>query len=233
MSKPVNPDDATFWDQFKMRYFTPFLSAGNEIQALIPDSILFGSLLLYFLTQNSAFGVFGIFIFEMIASHKLISWIFCQTAGVSRSNTKLECYSGYKTPRFDVQRMLTAIGYPSLSVFSISSIGTYLGLSMNSFSDTLKEMGPEWESRIIVSSVFIGLLISLIIALRLLSSCDTVGEVIIALLLGLFIGTLFFFINKAIFGKEGMNFLGLPYVVDKYKEGSPIYVCSTDTSKAE
>ena len=40
-----------------------------DIYSLMPDSLLFGSLVLYFLTQNLSFGVFAIFIFETVVFH--------------------------------------------------------------------------------------------------------------------------------------------------------------------
>ena len=51
--------------------------------------------------------------------------------------------------------------------------------------------------------------------------------------MAIIVGTVFFYINKAVFGEEAINFLGLPYLVNKEKEGSPIYVCSKDESKDE
>jgi len=100
----------------------------NEINTLIPDSILFGSLLLYFLTQNIAFGVFGFFIFETVISHKLISWTSAQTVGPSRS-ADIQCRAGFKTPQFSVHRMFSHDPYPSYGTFSITAIGTYLALA--------------------------------------------------------------------------------------------------------
>ena len=38
----------------------------KEIHTLIPDSILFGSLLMYLLTHNLSFGVFAIFVFVRV-----------------------------------------------------------------------------------------------------------------------------------------------------------------------
>jgi hypothetical protein len=35
-------------------------------------------------------------------------------------------------------------------------------------------------------------------------------------------------INKKLFGKESMNFLGLPYIVSKESKGDPIYICAKD-----
>jgi len=201
----------------------------SEIHKLIPDSILFGSLLMYFLTQNMAFGVFGIFIFETVLSHKLISWIASQTVGPSRSND-LQCRAGYKTPQFTAQRMFSHDQYPSYAVFSITSIATYLGLSTKEFSSTLNAMGPEWQARSTVAYTFIGLMLSAFIGLRLWN-CDTTTDVLIAFSLAIITGFILFHINKAIFGEEAMNFLGLPYMVSKESQGAPIYVCSAETEK--
>ena len=41
-------------------------------------------------------------------------------------------------------------------------------------------------------------------------------------------GSIFFSLNKKVFGIESINFLGLPYMVSKESEGHPIYVCAAD-----
>ena len=183
---------------------------------------------MYFLTQNKAFGIFGIFIFETVLSHKFISWVAGQTAGPSRS-VDIQCRTGYKTPQFKPERMFLHDSYPSYSIFSITSIATYLGLATRDFSSTLDAMGPEWSSRAIVAYIFIGLVLVSFIVSRLWS-CDTLGEVIFAFALAVVFGAVFFTINKAVFGQDAMNFLGLPYLVSKESEGSPIYVCATETT---
>ena len=221
---------STLWDKLKSIMYGSVLTTADEIQRLIPDSILFGSLLLYFLTNNTSFGVFAVFIFEMLLSHKLISWTFSQTSGDSRS-LPVQCRSGFRTPRYDVERMIATSTYPSFGVFTITSMGAYLGMAMNEFRDTLKTMGAEWESRYTVSMIFIIALIILISLIRYLKGCESFTEVLIAIILGLIVGLVFFVINNNIFGKESMNFLGLPFIVEKNKEGSPIYVCSSDKSE--
>jgi hypothetical protein len=40
------------------------------------------------------------------------------------------------------------------------------------------------------------------------------------------VGVGLFFLLKAQFGVEGINLLGLPYLVNKTEEGSDIYVCA-------
>ena len=58
-----------------------------EIQRLFPDSVLFGTLLLYILTLNKSFGVFSLFMFETTMLHKLISSIYGKTVGQSQSRS--------------------------------------------------------------------------------------------------------------------------------------------------
>lgn len=219
-------EEPTVWNKVKEFMGGTVIKAITEINMLIPDSILFGSLLMYFLTQNMAFGIFAFFIFETVLSHKLVSWVSSQAVGQSRS-TDIQCRTGFKTPQFVPQRMFSHDQYPSYSIFSITSIATYLGLATSDFSSTLNAMGPEWASRSTVAYTFIGLVLVAFISARLWS-CDSLGEIIMAFTLAIVFGAIFFSINKAIFGTESMNFLGLPYMVSKESQGSPIYVCSAN-----
>jgi hypothetical protein len=201
----------------------------NEIHRLIPDSILFGSILLYFLTQNIAFGIFAVFIFETVLSHKIMSWVTSQTVGSSRS-VDIKCHAGYRTPRFDAQRMFSHESYPSYSVFSITSIAAYLALSMNEFSSTLNSMGPEWASRNTVAYALISTVVIAFLLVRYFA-CESISEIVVAFTLALISAGIFFYINKAIFGVESINFLGLPYLVSKESQGSPIYVCGPENAE--
>jgi hypothetical protein len=222
--------DTDLWSRFKGFMGGTVISSINEIYSLIPDSILFGSILLYFLTQNISFGVFAVFIFETIISHRLISWMFTQTSGPSRP-VDIKCRTGYKTPRFDLQRMFSHQNYPSYGVFSLTSIGAYLALAMSEFSNTLDAMGAEWSSRKTVAYVFMPLVLIGFIITRWYSNCEPISEIMIAFILALVVAILFFHINRSIFGQEAMNFLGLPYIVSKESEGAPIYVCSAENTE--
>jgi hypothetical protein len=231
---PVGGVQPGLWDKVKDFIGGTVIKTISEIHMLMPDSILFGSILMYFLTQNIAFGVFAIFIFETVLSHRLISWISSQAVGSSRSSN-LECRVGYKTPQFNVQRIFSHDQYPSYAMFSISAIGTYLALATSYFSNTLSAMDQssdqprinDWSSRKLVSYIFIVLTIAAFAAVRLWS-CDTISDIFIAMILAVIVGVIFFYINKSIFGEESINFLGLPYLVSKESEGSPIYVCSAE-----
>jgi len=230
------------WDKVKDFIGGTVFKTITEIHMLMPDSILFGSILMYFLTQNMAFGIFAIFIFETVLSHKMISWISSQAVGSSRS-VDIQCRVGYKSPQFSVERIFSHDSYPSYGMFSISAIGTYLALATSYFKDTLKAMDEStitnnkstndyWSSRPLVSYILIALTVIAFAIVRLWK-CDTISEVTIAMILAVIIGVLFFYINRAIFGEESMNFLGLPYLVSKDSQGAPIYICSADTKDSQ
>jgi hypothetical protein len=219
-------EQPTVWTKFRDFMGGTVINTITEIHMLMPDSILFGSILMYFLTQNMAFGIFAIFIFETVISHKLISWVSSQAVGSSRSDD-IKCRSGYKIPQFNAQRMFSHDTYPSYGTFSITAIGTYLALATREFSNTLDAMGSEWASRKTIAYIFISLVIATFITARLWN-CDSTSEIAVALIFAVVVGAIFFYINKSIFGEESMNFLGLPYLVSKESQGSPIYVCSAE-----
>lgn len=219
--------ESGLWGKFMSFMGGTVIKSITEIHMLMPDSILFGSILMYFLTQNISFGVFAVFIFETVLSHKLISWVSSQAVGSSRSSD-IQCRVGYKTPQFKPERMFSHDPYPSYGVFSITAIATYLGLSTSIFSSTLDAMGDNWMLRKKVAYTFAVIVPLIFIYFRWIN-CDTIGDIIPAVAMAMIVGAIFFYINKSLFGEEAMNFLGLPYLVSKNKEGSPIYICSTDT----
>jgi len=216
----------TAWDSIVNLISDTVIVSAAEIHALIPDSILFGSLLLYALTQNMAFGIFTVFLFESILSHKVISWIAAQTAGPSESRPiDVKCRVGYKTPQYSAGRMFSHDPYPSYGVFSLTTIATYLGLATKHFAETMTQMGPEWQGRSMLAYFFIALMLAIYVICRA-NYCDSIGEIVIAMVLAVMSGAVFFFLNITIFGDEAMNFLGLPFMTPKQSKGQDIYICA-------
>lgn len=195
---------------------------------LMPDSVLFGSLLLYFLTQNSAYGAFSVFIVEMTVAHRVIAWFFSSSVGSPDTQKPVQCRAGYKTPRLDITRMFDHDPYPSYGIFSIVSMATYLGFAMNEYTSVLTSMGEDWKSRSMIAYIFMGLIVATFIMARMfLSSCgDTLGEIIVASIFAVVVGAIFFYVNKKLLGKEATNMLGLPYMSEKDAKGNGIFICA-------
>jgi hypothetical protein len=204
-----------------------------EMYNLMPDSVLFGSFIMYFLTQNLAYGVFSAFIIELTLSHRLIAWMSVQMFGPPAIQKPIACRAGYKTPQMDISRMFNHDPYPSYGIFSMVSMASYLGFATHACSTALESMGQNWRTRSTIAYVFMGLVVSTFILARIfLSGCDdTVGEIIIAAALAIIVGYLFFYINKTLFGMESMNFLGIPVLTSKGTDanGNPadVYVCAS------
>lgn len=204
-----------------------------EMYNLMPDSVLFGCFVLYFLTQNLAYGVFSAFIIELTLSHRLIAWMSEQMFGTPATLKPISCRAGYKTPQMDIGRMFNHDPYPSYGIFSIVSMASYLGFATSASSTALDSMGENWKTRSMVAYTFMALIVGTFILTRIfLSGCDdTLGEIIIATVLAVIVGYIFFYLNKSLFGMESMNFLGLPVLVSKgaKSNGDPteIYVCAS------
>jgi hypothetical protein len=196
----------------------------RQLHTMLPDSALFGSIVMYLLTLNKSFGVLALFIVELMQFHKFIAWLQYGTTDIP-GPSNIQCTAGYKRVSMRLNRVIPANQYPSYGLFSLTAIGTYLGLSTYEFSDTIKSMGKEWNGREELAYVFITLVILLAIIGRLVY-CDSGIEILIAVVAAIICGGLFFKINVMLFGKEGVNFLGLPVLESKVKAGENIYICN-------
>lgn len=221
------------FDKIQSNVLSPAFQTFTEIQRLFPDSVLFGSLILYVLTLNKAFGVLALFMLETTLIHKLIAFTYEKTYGPtsSRSSENLgACYPGFRAVRKEIDRILHSNQYPSVSIYSMFSTASYLLSSMLAFKDTLDTMGQDWSSRFVFAMVFIGIVPFFTLLIRYFIGCESFGEIVLASMIGIFVGAILFVINRKIFGLEGVNFLGLPYLVNKSDEGSDIYVCAPRSS---
>jgi hypothetical protein len=209
----------------------PITDFAMELFRTVPDAIQFGSLALYLLTQNYTFGIFTLFTFETTLFHKVISFIFKGAGGEADAASKeARCRSGFRSPRFEFERRFMTDTYPSLGLYFFSAMAAYLSLATYLFSDTLQFLGPVWTGRLGFSTAFVTLILLFLTVYRFFTGCDTLITVLVALFIGALTGTVFYFINYNVFGVEAMNFLGLPYVVDKADQSNPIYVCAPTLS---
>ena len=219
--------------QFNILYhqlYKPALESTIQLERLFPDSVLFGSLLLYVITQSVSYGVLAIFFLETSLLHKVISFL-CEKAvghqGPNSSKSKediLRCRPGFKASRKEWERVFSSDKYPSVSMFYWGSLVAYMSGANYSFVQILQAMGAEWCPRIIFSVTGIIILTVLFAIARM--GCDSFTEIMLAFGLGAVCGLALYFINLNLFGIEAMNFNGLPTLVNKTEMGSSIYVCA-------
>jgi hypothetical protein len=219
--------------QFNILYeqlYKPAMASIVQLEHLFPDSVLFGSLILYLITQSVSYGVLAIFFLETSLLHKVIAFVCEKTVGHQGPNSSkpkediLRCRPGFKASRKEWERVFSSDKYPSISMFYWGSLVAYISGANYSFAQVLQSMGAEWCPRIIFSVVGIIILTILFSVARM--GCDSFTEIMLAFGLGAICGLALYFINLNLFGLEAMNFNGLPTLVNKTEMGSSIYVCA-------
>jgi hypothetical protein len=209
-------------------FFSPFQAIAAELANLFPDSVLFGSFILYAITQNLSYGVFALFLFETSLLHRLTGFIVQQTIGAEAQADPSSCgVSGFRNPRFAMER-LTAVRPQVVSPFLFYAAATliYLCAAIGQFKETLDKMGPDWSGRFYFVVIAAPLFTALMMVLYWVRGCMTVQGGLLAAVAGCLAGGALYMLNKTLFGPEGMNFLGLPFLIDKTDTGEPIYICS-------
>jgi len=210
------------------------MNAVQEIVRLFPDSALFGSLVLYLITQHMPYGVFSLFLLEASGLYKTINLVMDgvterppikRPADDPKERAEFKkCRSGFLAPRLEVERLFMQEGIISMPLFYMASIAAYLLSATFEFAPVLQTMGANWSSRVLFSVICVILMLT-ICYIRVIG-CSSHLSLIGALLLGGFGGVFFWFINSRIFGIESMNFSGLPYLADKGEDSSVLYACT-------
>lgn len=199
-----------------------------EINRLFPDSLLFGGLILYFVTQNVAYRMFAILVGEVAVASWAINWVLDRVQPRSpATGAGIRCSSGYRAARLEADRIQTQPDrFPSYSALTLGALLSYTATVMIGIKDTLDTMGPDWGSRFYVALVMSGLFVAYFIGLRIYTGCETFGGITVGVAAGALLGLVLYWINRGLFSEEANNILGLPYLVDKNKTGEPIYVCA-------
>ena len=209
------------------------INAVYEIIRLFPDSALFGSLVLYLITQHMPYGVFSLFLLEASAFYKSINLVMdgvTERPAIKRPADDPKeredfkrCRSGFLAPRLEAERLFMHEGIISMPLFYMAATAAYLLSATFEFAPVLQTMGANWSSRVLFS-VICAIFIMTMCYIRVIG-CSSHLSLIGALLLGGMGGVFFWYINSRVFGSESMNFSGLPYLSDKGDTGSPLYTC--------
>jgi RsiW-degrading membrane proteinase PrsW (M82 family) len=89
-------------------------------------------------------------------------------------------------------------------------------------------LGPEYAARFYISIVITTLLLFSTITYRIAFGCDGTGILILTALLGILLGALLVYQNNYLFGRDATNLTGVPLLVERTKDGKPLYVCTTN-----
>jgi len=224
-------------------YFTELKSLRTDVLSpafhdflrSMPDSIFLGSSLFALLTQNYPLGIFVLAMMEFGIAQRCFGSLFGFAQMNERSPSSDLCIPGIPSPYqiSAIGKLMSVTAFPSGPIFFISAVISYTMISILNFGSELAELGqkePEWKSRIPICITFSVLFFILYTGWRLMYSCETVPIVLGSALFGAFTGFLVQTIHLYLFGRDSINFLGIPLLADRAANGDPLYVCGPATS---
>jgi len=204
--------------------------AFHDYMRSMPDSIFLGSSLFALLTQNYPLGIFVLAMMEFGLAQRVFGSLFGFIQNNTTKPTSDLCIPGIPSPYqiSAIGKLLSVTAFPSGPIFFMSAVFSYTIVSIMNFSSELAELGkkdPEWKSRIPICLTFSVLFFLLYTGWRLIYSCETVPIILGSALFGVVIGFLIQTIHLYLFGRDSINFLGIPLLADRAANGDPLYVC--------
>jgi hypothetical protein len=206
----------------------PFI---DTLMRSAPDSIFLGTTLIALLTQSWAYTVLIITFFEIIGLHFFISSIASYITGSQPLQGKDEC--GFMIPSYTqislLKAMFTRSVFPVAPTFFMSSVISYiLGSTMNMVNEinNLAKSNEILRSRFPISVVLSVVFLTSFVVWRVNKGCDSLMASMGTVVLGFVVGGILLFANTGAFGREAINFTGLPLLQNSISNGLPLYVCA-------
>lgn len=207
--------------------------AFHDILRSAPDSLFIGSAFFALITQNFPLGIFTL----AMAEFGMLNRVFAGLIGSLQSNERPArpeiCKAGIPSPYqiSVVGQILGETAFPSGPIFFLGAVITYILSSTLNFQKELEELGntdPEWKTRIPLSFTFSIVFLLLFLAYRVYYECDSLMVTLGSTLFGGIVGFLVYMVHVYLFGRDSINFLGIPLLADRAANGRPLYVCATN-----
>jgi hypothetical protein len=215
--------------------FKPLIS---EVFRLLPDGILFGSAFFALLSQSYPMAIFVASMLQTslvaVGLQKLLTYMDIGRTLPSISEDPSKCFPSTFAPSLETVMTFgrdgISSGFPSYPMFFMSTAAAYVVGSVWSQQKELQALGPEYAARFYIAVFVSTLLLFASITYRLAYGCDTAGILILTTLFGFILGGLLVFQNNYLLGRDSTNFAGIPLLVERTKDGKPLYVCTTKQS---
>jgi hypothetical protein len=196
---------------------------------ILPDSVVFGTIILASISLCLSYGVLVFTMFELMFIQRLLAMIIGSIAplGTLTQDNKM-CEPGFQYPNSMRISLLETVGFPSSFpspvMFFFSGVLSYLIGSMQQFGKEIKAFNSDIGVRTNVAIGFSFLFMLGMVLFRYAYNCETVSSLITSLALGYVVGLAIVFQNIGFFGRAGVNVLNLPMI--QPAKGNPMYVCA-------
>lgn len=205
---------------------------------ILPDSIIFGSLLIALLTQSYSTVIFAVSMLEAGLVGGLLQSLFTYMDIVhtipSNPSDPSNCVSGYTTPTLETLfstckdklcgNKITS-GVPSFPIYFLATAISYVVGTMYTQKEELEALGPAYAARFYIAIFSSLLLLTIVTIYRMANGCDGLGTIVLTLLFGFVIGGLLVFQNTYLLGRDATNLTGIPLLRERTRDGKPLYVC--------
>jgi hypothetical protein len=207
------------------------IPATQELLRSAPDSLFIGTLIFAGLTRSFPLGIFVLALAEIGLFHRLFAGMISGFQSNVNVPSNDMCNPGIPSPyRLSlVGTLLGEAAFPSGPIFFITAAISYILSSTLNFREELKELGknePEWNLRIPLSIIFSSLFFIFFVIFRVAFKCDSVMVALGSAVFGGVFGGLIYLLHVYLFGRDAVNFLGLPLLADRAANGRPLYVCA-------
>lgn len=206
----------------------PFL---DTLMRSAPDSIVLGSFILSLLTQSYCYMVLLLTFVEIIGIHAVIAKIASFLTGGGGAPLPDSC--GFMVPSYTqisiLKNLMTSDSFPSASIFFISAVIAYfIGSTIDEVNEIndLAKTNAILKARFPISVVLSILFLAAFSVYRIVKGCDNLLSGMGSIILGIIVGGCLLMLNIQIFGRDAVNFTGLPLLVDRISTGQPLYVCT-------
>jgi hypothetical protein len=222
---------ATYFETLKSILSDTLIPTTQEFVRAIPDSLFLGTGFFALITQNFPLGVLVLAIAELAMSQRILGSL----VGIVQENPVKsfsdKCSSGIPSPYqlSLIGKLMSEVQFPSGPVFLLAGVISYTLSSTFNFREELKELGkkePEWNARIPLAVTFSILLLAFYVVWRYMNECDGVFSLLGSTAIGAVIGFVVYIIHVYLFGRDAVNFLGIPLLADRAANGSPLYACA-------
>jgi hypothetical protein len=191
---------------------------------IFPDGILFGSFTISLLTLSPVHTTFFFSLVEglffLYGFQQITSFLVGSTFGPPK------CKPSLYHSTFQDLLLTYSENNPSYAVYIVSFACSYIAYSLFKVQNELDVLEDSTYKQYQISFVILITLAIVYCLFRMWFSCDSISASLTALFLGGATALLLVTQNTNIFGKDIINFLGIPLLRNISVNNQPIYICS-------
>lgn len=213
----------SLFDKFKSLLTEIVSPPFHEMIRSAPDSLFLGSILLSLFTQSFSLIVLSMAMAEFGIIHRLLANILDSVNNNWKTQSSEICKMGIPSPYqiSAIGQLLKEYAFPNATLFFLAAVIVYICSGILSFKDELEQIDRQnktttlWTSRTYISLAFSAILMILFILYNVYYGCITVIPAFGSVAFGSFVGMCIFLLHFYLFGKQAVNFLGIPELKDR------------------